>query len=564
MDQALSYSSGSSVEPLLGWTIGQALDHAARVFAGNEALVSRHQGRRFTYAEFHAEVERLACALLALGIERGERVAIWATNRTEWAIVQFATAKIGAILVTVNPAYRTRELEYALCQSGVSVLFAEARHKSSDYNSMLCELLPELQHSRAGILANSRLPELRHVVGLDETEVAPGMWRWSELLANAGRPEALREREAALDFDDPINIQYTSGTTGAPKGATLTHHNLVNNAYFTARRMHFSSRDRLVIPVPLYHCFGMVLGNLACVTHGATMIYPAASFDAKATLEAVHEERATALYGVPTMFIAELEHPEFARFDLSSLRTGAMGGAVCPRPLMEQVIQRMGLREITVCYGQTETSPVNCQTLPDAPLDKRVATVGTVHPHVEIKIADPVTGRPLPPGTPGELCARGYNVMRGYWRNDEATREAIRNGWMHSGDLAVMDEEGYVVIIGRLKDLIIRGGENVYPREIEEFLLTHPAISDAQVVGLPDPRMGEEVVAWVKLVPGARLNAEEVRTFCRERIAHYKIPRYVGFLEQFPLTVTGKVQKFKLRELAMAQFGPPHSGVVHG
>jgi fatty-acyl-CoA synthase len=328
--------------------------------------------------------------------------------------------------------------------------------------------------------------------------------------------------------------------------------------------MRFSARDRLVIPVPLYHCFGMVLGNLACVTHGATMIYPAASFEPRATLEAVHEERATALYGVPTMFIAELEHPEFARFDLSSLRTGAMGGSVCPRPLMEQVIERMGLREITVCYGQTETSPVNCQTLGDAPLDKRVATVGTVHPHVEIKIADPASGRPLPRGSPGELCARGYNVMRGYWRNAEATTESIRNGWMHSGDLAVMDEEGYVVIIGRLKDLIIRGGENIYPREIEEFLLTHPAVSDAQVVGVPDPRMGEEVVAWIKLAPGAKLGAEDVRAFCRDRIAHYKIPRYVGFLDQFPLTVTGKVQKFKLRELAVAQFGPAHSGVAHG
>jgi len=555
--QRPSYVSGPSAEPLLGLTIGQVLDRAAREFPTNEALVSRHQARRYSYAAFHGEVERLARALMALGVEAGDRVAIWSTNNAEWALTQFATAKIGAVLVTINPAYRVRELEYALQQSGSRVLITEARHKSSDFVAMLCELITELSRPQAGPLNLRSLPELKHVICLEPAASAPGMVSWPVLLEASTQvtPEQLREREATLDFDDPINIQYTSGTTGQPKGATLTHHNLVNNAWFTARRMRFSAADRLVIPVPLYHCFGMVLGNLACVTHGATIIYPAPSFDAQATLEAVHAERATALYGVPTMFIAQLEHPDFARYELSSLRTGAMGGSICPKPLMEQVIERMGIREITICYGQTETSPVSFQTLPDAPLDKRVTTVGTVHPHVEVKIVDPATDRPVARGVPGELCVRGYNVMHGYWRNAEATQQAIRKGWMHSGDLATMDDEGYVTIVGRLKDLIIRGGENIYPREIEEFLYGCPGVSDVAVVGVPDPRLGEEVVAWIKPAAGAQLTAETVRAYCQGRIAHYKIPRYVGFLEEFPLTVTGKIQKFKLREMAAAAFG---------
>ncbi len=558
MNATSSYVSGCSDAPLLGCTIGQLFDEVAARYADNEALVSVHEHTRYTYAELRAEVDRLSRALLAFGIDKGERVGIWSTNRAAWCITQLATAKIGAILVNINPAYRLRELEYALAQSGTALLITEARHKTSDYVGMLRELLPALGQSPPQTrLASERLPELRAVVCLDDAETAPGMIRWSDLLAMASQtPEdALMVRAQTLDFDDAINIQYTSGTTGAPKGATLTHHNLVNNAYFTARRMGFSAADRLVIPVPLYHCFGMVLGNLACISHGATMIYPAPSFDPRATLAAVHAERATALYGVPTMFIAELEHPEFDRFDLSHLRTGIMGGSVCPRPVMEQVISRMGMREITICYGQTETSPVSFQTLRDAPLDKRVSTVGTIHPHVEVKIADPNTGRPVPRGQPGELCARGYNVMAGYWRNDEATRQAIRSGWMHSGDLAIMDKQGYVTIIGRLKDMVIRGGENIYPREIEEFLYTHPAISDVQVVGVPDPRLGEELFAWIKRAPGAALDEAGVRAYCEGKIAHYKIPRYIRFIDEFPLTVTGKVQKFRLREMAVAELG---------
>jgi fatty-acyl-CoA synthase len=551
----LSYTCGTSDTPLLGVTIGDMFDQIVTRYPDNEALVARHQNLRYSYRQLQEQVDRCARGLLALGIKKGERVGIWAPNRAEWVMTQFATSKIGAILVNINPAYRLHEVEYALTQSGCSTLVIAPSFKSSDYTAMLYELAPELHTAEPGRLRGGRLPELRLIVRLGD-EAAAGMLRWADLLGLAERvgPEQLAERQRQQEFDDPINIQYTSGTTGFPKGATLSHHNILNNGYFVARLMNFSDQDRLVIPVPLYHCFGMVMGVLGCVTHGATMIFASEGFEPKAVLEVIQAERATAVYGVPTMFIAELDHPEFAAFDLTSLRTGIMAGSPCPVEVMKKVQSAMHMREVEIAYGMTETSPVSFQTRADAPLDKRVSTVGQIHPHVEVKIIDPATGQVVPVGTPGELCTRGYSVMLGYWNNEEASRAAIDAArWMHTGDLAVMDEDGYVNIVGRIKDMIIRGGENVYPREIEEFLYTHPKISDVQVIGVPDAKYGEEIMAWVKLKAGATASEDEIRAFCQGQIAHFKIPRYVRFVESFPMTVTGKIQKYLMRQQSIAE-----------
>ncbi|WP_129138526.1 AMP-binding protein [Modicisalibacter coralii] len=554
----VSYLSGIGHLPLKGETIGDCFDATVARYPDREALISRHQGLRYTWATLKAAVDRTARALLAVGVAKGDRVGIWATNRAEWAITQFATAKIGAILVNINPSYRTHELEYALRQSGTSTLILQGAFKTSRYADMIAELVPELNAAHDGDLAGERLPELARVVCLDDDWALPGMLTWDALQAQGDAVDAdrLAALQGSLQFDEPINIQYTSGTTGAPKGATLSHHNILNNGFFVAERINLTAEDRMVIPVPLYHCFGMVMGNLGCMTHGAAMIYPGEGFDALATLTTVAEERATALYGVPTMFIAELEHPEFARFDLSSLRTGIMAGSICPIEVMRQVIDKLHMKEVSICYGMTETSPVSLQTQTDAPLDKRVTTVGTIHPHQEVKLIDPSTGRIVPRGERGELCTRGYSVMLGYWDNPAATEASIdAAGWMHTGDLAQMDDDGYVAIVGRIKDMIIRGGENIYPREIEDFLYTHPAISDVQVIGVPDEKYGEEVMAWVKLVDGADLDEEALRAFCQGRIAHYKVPRYVKFVDAFPMTVTGKIQKFKMREVATHELG---------
>ena len=552
-----SYVSGASDKPLLGLTIGDLFDQIVAQYPDNEALVSRHQGLRYTYRELKAQVDQAARGFLQLGLEKGERIGIWAPNCAEWAITQFATAKLGAILVNINPAYRLSELEYALKQSGCAMLVLAPQFKTANYTQMVYDLAPELQDAEPGELRAARLPDLRAVVRLG-TERAPGMFTWGEVLAAGDdvSAEALAERQGQQQFDDAINIQYTSGTTGYPKGATLSHHNILNNGYFVAELMKFTDQDRLVIPVPLYHCFGMVMGNLGCVTHGATMIYPSEGFEPLAVLEAVQAEKATAVYGVPTMFIAELGHPDFDKFDLTSLRTGIMAGAPCPIEVMKKVNSVMHMPEVEIAYGMTETSPVSFQTRTDAPLDKRVSTVGQIHPHVEVKVIDPATNAVVPIGTPGELCTRGYSVMLGYWNNEEATRKSIDAArWMHTGDLAVMDEDGYVNIVGRIKDMIIRGGENVYPREVEEFLYTHPKIADVQVIGVPDERYGEEIMAWVKLRDGQTATVEEIRDFCRGQIAHFKVPRYVKFVDAFPMTVTGKVQKFLMRQASVEELG---------
>ena len=540
----VSYVSGPSERPLLSRTIGRELDHALRLHGELEALVSRQQGLRYTYAELHMQAERVARALMALGVHAGDRVGIWSPNRAEWVITQYGAAKAGAILVNVNPAYKTQELGFILDRAGVSVLVSARAFRSVDYVAMLERVRPDL-------------PGLRHVVLLGE---APEPWAtaWDAFLARAEEtpPEDLRVREATLDFDDPIDIQYTSGTTGQPKGATLSHHNILNNGFLVGERECLGPSDRICVPVPFYHCFGMVMGNLAALTHGSCVVIPSESFDAGACLAAVEEERCTALYGVPTMFIAELDHADFHTFDLTSLRTGIMAGSPCPVEVMKQVVDRMHMTEVTICYGMTETSPVSFQSLPDDDLDRRVSTVGAIHPHVEAKIVDPVTGRTLSRGEPGELCTRGYLVMLGYWNDPNATRESVdRARWMHTGDLAEIREDGYVNIVGRIKDMVIRGGENIYPREIEEFLYTHPAVADVQVIGVPDEKYGEEICAWVRLKEGARTTGEDLRIFCRGKIATYKIPRYVLVVEQFPMTVTGKVQKFRMREISIRELG---------
>jgi fatty-acyl-CoA synthase len=527
-----SYTCGSSDVPLLGDTIADNFDRTVAAERRREALVEVATGRRWTYQELGAEVDALALGLIDRGVVKGDRVGIWAPNMAEWIMLQYATAKIGAILVNVNPAYRTHELEYVLKQAGISVLVSAREFKTSDYAAMIDTV-------------RANCPELRSVVLI-------GSPSWDALLeaGRCGPAGLLAERQAALSPDDPINIQYTSGTTGFPKGATLSHHNILNNGYFVGQLCGYTPADRVCIPVPFYHCFGMVLGNLACTSNGCTMVIPAPAFDPKATLAAVAKERCTSLYGVPTMFIAELSHPDFESYDLSSLRTGIMGGSPCPVEIMKQVVSRMGLKEVTICYGMTETSPVSTQTRTDDSLDRRVSTVGLVHPHLEVKIVDPETGLTVPRGEPGELCTRGYSVMLGYWNEPGKTAEAIDPArWMHTGDLAVMDSDGYLNITGRIKDMVIRGGENIYPREIEEFLYTHPDILDAQVIGVPDVKYGEELCAWVKIRPGAEpLTTEKVREFAAGRLARYKIPRYVIVVDEFPLTVTGKVRKLEMRE----------------
>ena len=552
-----SYVSGVSDTPLLGMTIGDVFDQTVARLPGNDALIVGHQGVRYTYSQLREEVDRCARGLIALGVSKGDRVGIWAPNRAEWTITQFATAKIGAILVNINPSYRLHELEYALSQSGCVVLVMAPKFRAADYTEMMLTLCPELRHAAPGQLDAHKAPQLRHVIRLGE-ERAPGMWVWGEVLERSREvsPDDLAARQAEQQFDDPINIQYTSGTTGNPKGATLSHHNILNNGYFVARLQGFTERDRLCIPVPLYHCFGMVMGNLGCVTHGATMIYPAEAFEPGAVLATVENERCTALYGVPTMFIAELAHADFDRYDLSSLRTGVMAGSPCPVEVMKQVIAKMHMSEVEICYGMTETSPVSFQSHLDDPLEKRVATVGQIHPHVEVKLVDPATGHVVPRGEPGELLTRGYSVMLGYWGNAEATAKAIDAArWMHTGDLATMDADGYVNIVGRLKDMVIRGGENIYPREVEEFLYSHPKVSDVQVIGVPDVKYGEQLMAWVKLKEGETATGDELQAFCQGQIATFKIPVYWKFVDGFPMTVTGKIQKFLMRQQAVEELG---------
>lgn len=553
-----SYTNGTSKKPLLGMTIGDMFDATVQRYPDNEALIVLHQDIRWTYKTLHSHVNRCARALLASGVKRGDRVAIWSPNRYEWTLTQFATAKIGAILVNINPAYRTHELEYALNQSEVSCLVTADSFKISDYRSMLYELAPELKMSAEGQLKSQKLPLLKTIINLD-SQKHPGMWRWDDFieLSEGVTQEALDSVQRELQFDDAINIQYTSGTTGFPKGATLSHHNILNNGYFVAESLGFTEKDRLVIPVPLYHCFGMVMGNLGCVTHGSTMIYPDEGFDPGSVLRAVHQERATALYGVPTMFIAELGHPDFEKVDLSSLRTGIMAGSLCPTEVMKNVIHKMNMKEVQIAYGMTETSPVSTQTGATDPLEKRVTTVGRTQPHLESKIIDPSNGCILPRGEIGELCTRGYSVMLRYWNNDKGTHDAIdESGWMHTGDLASMDDDGYIKIEGRIKDMVIRGGENIYPKEVEEFLYTHPAIAEVQVTGIPDKKYGEELIAWIKLHPSAdEICGDNLREFCKGKITHFKIPRYFKFVDEFPMTVTGKIQKFKMREISVKELG---------
>jgi fatty-acyl-CoA synthase len=534
----LSYAHGASAEPLLGETIGENLERTAARVPDAEALVSVHQGLRYTYAQFNQAVDRLASGMRRAGLEKGDRLGVWGPNRAEWVLTQYATAKLGAILVNINPAYRTSELQYALGQSGCRWIASATELKGADFAAMVEEVRTEL-------------PALERAIFFGTPE-------WEELAsaAKAALPDD-------LDFDDPINIQYTSGTTGFPKGATLTHHNILNNGHFIGELLRYSERDRVCIPVPLYHCFGMVLGNLACTTHGSCIVYPAETFDPEATLEACARERCTSLYGVPTMFIAELGLERFSDFDLGSLRTGIMAGSPCPIEIMKRVNGEMGIDEISIAFGQTEMSPVATQVRPDDTLEHRCETVGQVMPHTEIKVIDPATGQIVPRGEPGEFCARGYLVMRGYWNDPERTAEAIDSGgWMHSGDLATMDQDGYVKVVGRIKDMVIRGGENVYPREIEEFLYTHPQVADVQVIGVPDERYGEELMAWIVVRAGASLSEDEVREFCRGKIAHYKIPRYVKFVSEFPMTVTGKVQKFKMRQAAIEELGLEKAAAV--
>lgn len=554
---APSYVSGTSDTPLLGMTIGDAFDATVARFPTREALVSRHQNLRYTWEQLRAAVDQCARGLLALGITQGQRVGIWAPNCAEWAIAQFATAKIGAVLVTINPAYRLHELEYALNQSTCVALVLAPRFRTTDYLEIVQTLCPELARSAPGMLDAHRAPHLRHVVHLGQ-EATPGMWSWQDLLQRAGAVsvEQLATCQGYLEFDQEINIQYTSGTTGNPKGATLSHHNILNNGYFVARLQGFTEQDRVCLPVPLYHCFGMVMGNLGCVTHGATMVYPAEAFEPTSVLETVQAERCTVLYGVPTMFIAELSQPDFATYDLTSLRTGVMAGSPCPVAVMRQVIDLMHMSDVEICYGMTETSPVSFQTRLKDPIAKRVGTVGQIHPHVEVKIVDPATGQIVPRGVTGELCTRGYSVMMGYWDNEDATHFAIDPArWMHTGDLATMDADGYANIVGRIKDLVIRGGENIYPREVEEFLYGHHAISDVQVIGVPDPKYGEELMAWVKLKDGATVTDAELIAFCKGQIATFKIPRYWKFVDTFPMTVTGKIQKYIMREQSIEELG---------
>ena len=545
----MSFVCGISQQPLIYQTIGDAFDQAVEEWGEKEAIVVRHQEVRWSYRQLGEAVDAFAAGLLALDLQPGDRVGIWSPNNIEWLITQFATAKAGLILVNINPAYRKAELSYTLKKVACKALILASAFKSSDYIGMLHDIAPAVETSKAGQLKLSALPDLRSLIVIGDTAV-PGMYRFDDIagLAPVDADEQLAARAKASQPDDAINIQFTSGTTGLPKGATLTHFNVLNNGYFSGQAMGFTHQDRLCIPVPLYHCFGMVLGVLACVTHGATMVFPSEAFEPRATLEAVSEERCTALHGVPTMFIAELEHPDFESFDLSCLRTGIMAGAPCPIEVMRKVISEMNMAEVTIAYGMTETSPVSFQSATDDPLEKRVSTVGRIHPHVQVKIIDE-HGAVVPRGVSGELCTRGYSVMLGYWGEEEKTKEDIdRAGWIHTGDLATIDEEGYCDIVGRVKDMIIRGGENIYPREIEEYLFQHPKIQEVAVFGVPDERYGEAVVAWIRLQDGETADADEIRDYCNEQIAYYKVPKHIIIVDEFPMTVTGKIQKFIMRE----------------
>ncbi|QNH52666.1 AMP-binding protein [Acinetobacter venetianus] len=550
----LSYASGTSSQPLLGMTIGEKFDQACQQYADQEAIVSSHQNRRLTYRELQQEVEAFACSLLKLGLKKGDRLAIWSPNCVEWTVTQFAAFKAGIVLVNLNPAYKSHELEYVLNKVSCKGLIIASQFKTTNYQELLTRIAPEISFCTDKIIHAERLPFLKFVIKIDEQQHT-GIHRFSDLVTppTADQLDQLDLVSQQLQFDETINIQFTSGTTGNPKGTMLTHHNILNNGYFVGEGIRLTSKDKVCISVPLFHCFGMVMGNLACITHGATMVYPSAVFNPLDTLKTIHEERCTAAYGVPTMFIATLEHEQFSEFDLSSLRTGIMAGSPCPREIMQRVIERMHMSEITICYGMTETSPVSAQSSVNDTIDKRVSTVGRVHPHVEVKIVD-LEGQIVPTGTLGELCVRGYSVMAGYWGEEEKTREVIDTaGWMHTGDIAEMDAEGFVKIKGRIKDVVIRGGENLFPKEIEDFLYTHPDISDVQVIGLPDLRYGEELCACIILHEHHQSDEESIRSFCKDHISHNKVPRYVKFFSEFPMTASGKAQKFKLQEIMRAE-----------
>jgi len=563
-EAAPSYVFRGSDKPLIGRTIGEMFDEIAESHPDNDALVSLHQGLRYTYRELKIEVDRAAKGLLSLGMKKGDRLAIWSTNMAEWIIAQFATAKAGIILVNINPAYRTHELEYVLKQSEAQALILMDRFRTSDYLEMFYQICPQARDARPDEIELQELPFLKTLI-LIKGPRQPGMHMWDEVqkMGDQVPDHVLEEAGRALDFDDPINIQYTSGTTGFPKGVVLTHHNILNNGFFIGECMKFTSKDRLCIPVPFYHCFGMVLSNMASVTHGATMVLPAEHFDPVATLTAVERERCTALHGVPTMFISELEHQDFPKFNLKSLRTGIMAGSPCPIEVMKKVSSLMNMTEVVITYGQTESSPGLTMSSTDDTLMQRVSTVGRPMPHTELKIVDPQSGKIVPRGQSGEICARGYAIMRGYYNNSEATDIAVDDaGWLHTGDLGILDQDDYCKITGRLKDIVIRGGENIYPREIEEFLYTHPDVSDVQVIGVPDARYGEELMAWVMLKKGCSATPEEIRDYCRGRIAHYKIPRYIKFVDSFPMTVTGKVQKYRMREASIKELGLQHAAGI--
>jgi fatty-acyl-CoA synthase len=554
--KTLSYVSGASSHPLIGETIGGCFDRSAEKWSEREALVVRQQNVRYTYAELKQRVDALAIGLLKLGLQPGDRIGIWSPNNAEWVLLQFASAKIGLILVCINPAYRSYELSYALKKVGCKALVMTARFRSTDYVKMMYELAPELERDEVGSLLSVGLPDLRYVI-LIGGERWTGMVPFDDVCTLGGAAERIRMEELAesLQFDDPINIQFTSGTTGSPKGATLTHHNLLNNGFFVGEAMRMTEEDRLCIPVPLYHCFGLTMSNLNCVIHGATMVFPSEWFDPLAVLETVEAERCTAIQGVPAMFIAELEHAEFKRFNLKSLRTGIMAGAPCPIEVMRRCVEQMNLREITIAYGMTETSPVSFQSATDDPMERRVSTVGRIQPHIEVKLIDR-DGRVVPRGTAGEILTRGYSIMLGYWGDPQLTSEVVdQAGWMHTGDMGVIDEEGFCNIVGRIKDMVIRGGENIYPREIEEFLYLHPAVESVQVFGVPDPKYGEVLCAWIKKRAGATVDEEGIKSYCKERIAHYKVPRYVMFVDDFPMTVTGKAQKYLMRKQVMEKLG---------
>jgi len=552
-----SYASGTSTFPLMGMTIGEMFDSIAEKYPDTDAVVSMHQNIRWTYKEFQHQVNTIARGLMGMGVAKGDRVGIWAMNHAEWVVVQFATAKIGAIMVNINPAYRTYELEYALKQSEVSTLIIQGRFKTSDYVGMFYESCPEAYEAKPGKISSEKFPFLKNVIFMGDTPYN-GMFTWEDLVKRAEEinSDELIERGESLAFDDPINIQYTSGTTGFPKGVVLTHHSILNNGYIIGEGMGFSEKDRLCIPVPFYHCFGMVLSNLACATHGSTMVLPAPAFDAEEVLKTIEKERCTAVHGVPTMFIAELAHPNFPKYNLTSLRTGIMAGSPCPIEVMKEVNQKMHMSEIVIVYGQTETAPGVTMTTTKDPVERRVTTVGRAFPHTELKIIDPATGKIVPHGDVGEICARGYCVMKCYYNNPSATAATLdKNHWNHTGDLGTMDTEGYFKIVGRLKDMVIRGGENIYPREIEEFLHHHEKIADVYVVGVPDVKYGEELCAWVKMKEGQVMTEQDVKDFCKGKIAHFKVPRYVMFVSEFPITISGKIQKFKMRDESIKFLG---------